>query len=70
MFFDYEKRAKEREAEEARLGLASYDEKLRHRERRFMLGEGYHERQSGSWRDAQSFLKKSKQKWSDWWNVR
>ena len=66
MIWDYEKRAREREAEEARLGLVLYAEKMRHRERKFMLGAGYRDGDSGSWRQAEAFLKKSKSKWFDW----
>jgi hypothetical protein len=59
----YEKRLQERDAEEARLGLKSYEEKMRHRERKFMLGSGYRDRDSGTWRDAEAYLKKSTSKW-------
>jgi hypothetical protein len=58
----YEKRLQEREAEEARLGLKTYEGKMRYRERKFMLGSDYRNRNSGTWQNAEAYLMKSDSK--------
>jgi hypothetical protein len=65
----YEKRAKEREAEYARLGLASFEDQQRHEGRKVMLGEGYHQRNTGTWKEAEECMRKSgHKKWWDFWS--
>jgi hypothetical protein len=55
---DYTKQAKAREEEEQRLGIATYQQKMEHRERRAILGDGYLERDSGTWKNALAFLRR------------
>ena len=61
-FIDYLKRAEARAEEERRLGLTTYDEIQQHRARKFILGENYRERDSGSWREAEEYLREREKK--------
>ena len=61
-FLDYLKRAEARAEEERHLGLTTYDEIQRHRARKFILGENYRERDSGSWHEAEEHLKRQAEK--------
>jgi hypothetical protein len=61
-FIDYLKRAEARAEEERRLGLTTYDEIQQHRARKFILGEHYRERDSGTWREAEEYLKREREK--------
>ena len=47
-FLDYLKRAEARAEEERRLGLTTYEQIEQHRARKFILGEHYRERDSGT----------------------
>ena len=61
-FLDYLKRAEVRAEEERHLGLTTYDEIQQHRARKFILGEHYRERDSGTWREAEECLKREREK--------
>jgi hypothetical protein len=61
-FLDYLKRAEAREEEEQRLGLVTYEQIEKHRARKFILGEHYREHDSGSWREAEEYLKREREK--------
>ena len=61
-FIDYLKRAEARAEEEQRLGLVTYEQIEQHRARKFILGENYRERNSGSWREAEEYLKREHEK--------
>jgi hypothetical protein len=63
----YERRAKNREAEYARLGLTTFDEQQEHERRKVMLGEDYRDRFTGTWKEADEYMKKSQNvRWWDW----
>ena len=61
-FLDYLKRAEARAEEERRLGLVTYEQIEQHRARKFILGERYRERDSGTWREAEEYLKREREK--------
>ena len=61
-FIDYLKRAEARAEEEQRLGLVTYEQIEQHRARKFILGENYRERDSGSWREAEEYLREREKK--------
>ena len=61
-FLDYLKRAEARAEEERRLGLATFEQIEQHRTRKFILGEHYRERDSGTWREAEEYLKRKSEK--------
>ena len=61
-FIDYLKRAEARAEEERRLGLTTFEQIEQHRARKFILGENYRERDSGSWREAEEYLKRQAEK--------
>ena len=60
-FLDYLKRAEARAEEERRLGLVTYEQIEQHRARKFILGEHYRERDSGTWREAEEYLKRERE---------
>jgi hypothetical protein len=62
----YEIRMQERQAEYARLGLTTYAEQQTHEFRKVALGSDYHERDSGTWKQAEDFMKKSGH--TTWWD--
>jgi hypothetical protein len=64
----YEQRAKDREDEYARLGLVTYDEQQRHEGRKVLLGQDYLDRDTGTWRDAEEYIRHSQphQTFWDW----
>jgi hypothetical protein len=65
----YERQAQERQSEYARLGLTTYEEQQRHEYRKFSLGADYRDRPSGSWKEAEDYLKRNNQSFWDWfWN--
>jgi hypothetical protein len=61
-FLDYLKRAEARAEEERRLGLVTYEQIEQHRARKFLLGADYRERDSGSCREAEEYLKREREK--------
>ena len=61
-FIDYLKRAEAHAEEERRLGLVTYEQIEQHRARKFILGEHYRERDSGTWREAEEYLKRESEK--------
>ena len=61
-----ESRAQKRAAEYARLGLTTYRDRQRHEDRKVLLGEDYHDRFSGTWREAEETMKKSH--YNSWWD--
>ena len=61
-FIDYLKRAEARAEEERRLGLTTFEQIEQHRARKFILGEHYRERDSGTWREAEEYLKREREK--------
>ena len=61
-FIDYLKRAEARAEEERRLGLTTFEQIEQHRARKFILGENYRERDSGTWREAEEYLKREREK--------
>jgi hypothetical protein len=40
----------------------TYEQIEQHRARKFILGEHYRERDSGSWREAEEYLKREREK--------
>ena len=61
-FIDYLKRAEARAEEERRLGLTTFEQIEQHRARKFILGVHYRERDSGTWREAEEYLKREREK--------
>jgi hypothetical protein len=61
-FEDYAKEAEARAEEVARLGLTSYDEIQRHYARKAMLGSDYRERDTGTWRQAEAYMRREREK--------
>jgi hypothetical protein len=61
-FEDYAREAEARAEEEQRLGLTTYDEIQQHYARKVMLGDDYRERYSGSWCEAEEYLKREREK--------
>ena len=61
-FIDYLKRAEARAEEQQRLGLMTYDEIQQHYARKVMLGDDYRERDTGTWREAEEYLKREREK--------
>jgi hypothetical protein len=61
-FLDYLKQAEARAEEERRLGLTTFEQIEQHRARKFILGEHYRERDSGTWREAEGYLKREREK--------
>jgi hypothetical protein len=59
---DYLKRAEARAEEERRLGLTTFEQIEQHRARKFLLGADYRERDSGTWREAEEYLKREREK--------
>jgi hypothetical protein len=62
----YEKRARERKDEYARLKLTSYEDQQRHEGRKAVLGQDYRERFTGTWKEAEAYLKIGNQTFWDW----
>ena len=60
-FEDYAREAEARAEEEQRLGLVTYQQ-IEHRARKSLLGADYRERDSGTWREAEEYLKREREK--------
>jgi hypothetical protein len=46
--------------------VRAYEEQQRHEFRKVYLGSDYLDRYSGTWREAETNMKKSDHKWWDW----
>jgi hypothetical protein len=53
-----EQREKDRADEYARVGADTYAKQMLHEDRKMKLGAGYRERDSGTWKEAERYMKK------------
>jgi hypothetical protein len=66
----YERRAKARDDEYAKIGADTWEKQQLHEQRKALLGEDYRDRFSGSWRESERYMaKQQNQTFFDWlWN--
>jgi hypothetical protein len=62
----YELREKARQKEYARYRLTTFAQQQEHEERKGVLGEDYRDRYSGSWREAEDYMNRSR--YDSWWD--
>jgi hypothetical protein len=59
---DYMREAKAAEQEAKKLGISTYEQILRHRERKRLLGDDYQSRDTGTWRQAEEFMRRERER--------
>jgi hypothetical protein len=57
---DYMAEGKAVEEEAKKLGRSTYEQLARHRERKRLLCDGYESRDTGTWRQAEEYMRREK----------